>query len=294
MVAGRLLIFGLGYTGTAIGLAAAKAGYAVTATSRQPGLAAPPGIEVIPFEAAEDAVASATEIVATAAPDAGADPALARYRAAIAGAAGLRWIGYLSSTGVYGDRGGGWVDESSAPAPTSRRATARRAAEEAWERVGAERDMPVDLIRLAGIYGPGRSPFDDLRAGRARRIDKPGHAFGRIYREDIANGTLAAMRQAGGLHGTRVLNFNDDLPAEPATVVEEAARLLGVEPPPLVPFAEAEAGMSPMGRSFWAESRRVSSAGTQAALGYLWGFPTFREGLRAILDNEALAQTARG
>jgi nucleoside-diphosphate-sugar epimerase len=284
---GRLLIFGLGYTGTAIGLAAAAAGYAVTATSRQPGLTAPPGIDVVAFETAEAATSEATHIVATAAPDAEGDPVLARYAAVVARAPHLRWIGYLSSTGVYGDRGGAWVDEASAPAPSSRRATARRAAEQAWEAAGAARGTPVDIIRLAGIYGPGRSPFDDLRAGRARRIDKPGHAFGRIYREDIAEGTVAAMRQAAKLAGSRVLNFNDDLPAEPAIVVEEAARLLGMPPPPLVPFAEAEAGMTPMGRSFWAESRRVSSAGTQQALGRPWAFPTFREGLRAILAQEA-------
>jgi nucleoside-diphosphate-sugar epimerase len=286
---GRLLIFGLGYTGTAIGLAAAEAGFAVTATSRQSGAAAPAGITVIPFDAADRAIAEATHIVATAAPDDGGDPVLARYAAAIAGAPALTWIGYLSSTGVYGDRGGGWVDEASPPAPTSRRATARRATEEAWEAAGASRtaagrDTPVDLIRLAGIYGPDRSPFDDLRAGRARRIDKPGHAFGRIHRADIAAGTLAAIRQSDQLQGTRVLNFNDDLPAEPALVIEEAARLLGVPPPPPVPFAEAEAGMSPMGRSFWAESRRVSSVQTQAALGYAWRYPTYKEGLRAILE----------
>jgi nucleoside-diphosphate-sugar epimerase len=283
----RLLIFGLGYTGTAIGLAAAEAGYAVIGTSRQPAATAPAGVAVIPFDAAAQALAEATHIVATAAPDDGGDPVLALYAAAIAAAPKLRWIGYLSSTGVYGDRDGGWVDEASPPAPTSRRATARRAAEEAWEAAGAGRGTPVDIIRLAGIYGPGRSPFDDLRAGRARRIDKPGHAFGRIHREDIAQGTLAAMAQAAALQGARVLNFNDDLPAEPAVVVEEAARLIGVPPPPLVPFAEAEAGMTPMGRSFWAESRRVSSARTQAALGYTWRFPSFREGLRAILEREA-------
>ena len=284
---GRLLIFGLGYTGNAIGLAAAAAGYAVTATSRDLKLVAPPGIEVIPFDAAEQAIAAATHVVATAAPDAGGDPALARHGAAIAGARDLSWIGYLSSTGVYGDQGGAWVDETSPPAPVSRRAKARRAAEEAWEAVGAARGTPLDIIRLAGIYGPGRSPFDDLRAGRARRIDKPGHAFGRIYRDDIADGAVAAMRQAARLAGRRVLNFNDDLPAEPAVVVEEAARLLGVAPPPLVPFAEAEPGMTAMGRSFWAESRRVSGAATQAALARAWRFPTFREGLRAILAQEA-------
>jgi nucleoside-diphosphate-sugar epimerase len=284
---GRLLIFGLGYTGTAIGQAAAEAGFTVTGTSRQRGFVAPLGIAVIPFDAAEAAIATATHIVATAAPDDAGDPVLARYAGAIARAGDLRWLGYLSSTGVYGDRGGGWVDETSPPAPTSRRATARRAAEQAWEAAGAAHGVPVDIIRLAGIYGPGRSPFDDLRAGRARRIDKPGHAFGRIHCADIALGTLAAMRQAGALSGARVLNFNDDEPAEPALVVAEAARLLGVPPPPLVPFTEAEAGMTAMGRSFWAESRRVSSAATQAALGHAWRFPSFREGLRAILAHEA-------
>jgi nucleoside-diphosphate-sugar epimerase len=285
---GRLLIFGLGYTGTAIGLAAAAAGYAVTATRRDRRLAAPPGIEVVPFEAAGPAVAAATHLVTTAAPDEGGDPVLACHGAAIRGARDLRWIGYLSSTGVYGDQGGDWVDETTPPAPVSSRARARRAAEEAWEAMAAARGAtPIDVIRLAGIYGPGRSPFDDLRAGRARRIDKPGHAFGRIHRDDIAEGVVAAMRQAGSLTGRRVLNFNDDLPAEPAVVVEEAARLLGVPPPPLVPFAEAERGMTPMGRSFWAESRRVSGAATQAALARPWRFPTFREGLRAILAQEA-------
>ena len=284
---GRLLVFGLGYTGTAIALAAAADGYAVTVTSRQPSPEALAGAAVIPFDSAEAAIAAATHVVATAAPDAGGDPVLARYGVAMAAAPHLRWIGYLSSTGVYGDRGGAWVDEASPPAPTSRRAMARRAAEEAWETAAAARGTPVDIIRLAGIYGPGRSPFDDLRTGRARRIDKPGHAFGRIHRADIAEGVLAAMRQAGGLAGTRVLNFNDDLPAEPAVVVEAAARLLGVAPPPLVPFAEAEAGMTTMGRSFWAESRRVGSAGTQAALGRTWRFPTFREGLTDILAQEA-------
>jgi nucleoside-diphosphate-sugar epimerase len=293
---GRLLVVGLGYTGTAIGLAALAAGYAVAATSRQPRDPAPvhgaPGISIIPFACAEDAIARATHIVATAAPDEGGDPALARHGGAIAAAPDLRWIGYLSSTGVYGDRGGAWVDEGSAPAPTSRRATARRAAEEAWAALGAARATPVDLIRLAGIYGPGRSVFDELRAGRARRIDKPGHAFGRIHREDIAAGVVVAMGQWASLTGARVLNFNDDLPAEPATVVEAAARLLGVPPPPLTPFAEAEAGMTAMGRSFWAESRRVSSAATQAALDYAWRYPSFREGLAAVLTQEARARSA--
>jgi nucleoside-diphosphate-sugar epimerase len=285
--AGHLLVIGLGYSGSAIAAAAAAAGFRVTGTTRQINRVAAPGVALIPFDAAEAAIATATHIVPTAAPDDDGDPALARYGAALAGAPALRWIGYLSSTGVYGDRDGDWVDERSEPRPSSVRARARRAAEEAWAGLGAARGLPVDLIRLAGIYGPGRSALDDLRAGRARRIDKPGHAFGRIHVQDIAEGTLAAMRRAETLSGLRVLNFNDDLPAEPAAVVAEAARLLGLTPPPLVPFAEAAAKMSEMGRSFWAESRRVSSRWTQSALARPWRYPTYREGLAAILAAES-------
>ncbi|MCB8874203.1 Rossmann-fold NAD(P)-binding domain-containing protein [Acidisoma silvae] len=283
---GHLLIFGLGYSGAAIAEAALAAGFRVTGTSRRPGLPPPPGATLIPFDAAEAAIATATHIVPTAAPAEHGDPALARYAAAIAVAPRLGWIGFLSSTGVYGDRGGGWVDESSEPRPTSLRATARRDAELAWAAAGAARGVPVDLIRLAGIYGPGRSVFDDLRTGRARRIDKPGHAFGRIHRQDIAEGTVAAMKQADSLFGLRALNFNDDLPAEPADVVMEAARLLDVAPPPLIAFADVAPGMTPIGRSFWAESRRVSSAATQQALGRRWRYPTYREGLAAIFAAE--------
>lgn len=283
---GHLLVFGLGYSGRAIAEAARDAGFTVSGTSRQADTVPPPGVTLVPFAAAEDAIATATHLVLTAAPGPEGDPVLARYAPEIMAAPRLRWIGFLSSTGVYGDRGGDWVDEQAEPRPTSLRATARRDAEGAWEALGAARGTPVDLIRLAGIYGPGRSAFDDLRAGRARRIDKPGHAFGRIHRTDIAEGTLAAMCQAESLSGTRVLNFNDDEPAEPATVVTEAARLLGVDPPPLVPFAAAAAGMTEMGRSFWAESRRVSSTATQAALGRRWRYPTYRAGLAAILAAE--------
>lgn len=283
---GHLLVFGLGYSGRAIARAARDAGFTVGGTSRREDFAVPEGIHLIPFAAAEEAIAEATHVVATAAPGPEGDPILAHYAAPLLAAPALRWIGFLSSTGVYGDRDGDWVDEQAEPRPTSARATARRAAEMAWEALAARRSTPVDLIRLAGIYGPGRSAFDDLRAGRARRIDKPGHAFGRIHRTDIAEGTVAAMRQAERLSGTRVLNFNDDEPAEPAVVVTEAARLLGVEPPPFIPFAQAAAGMTPMGRSFWAESRRVRGQATQAALGRLWRYPTYRDGLAAILAAE--------
>ncbi len=265
----RLLIFGLGYTGAAI--ARSAEGFVVSGTVRAD------------FAQAHDAVAAATHLLSTVPPDQTGDPVLARYAEAIAAAANLRWIGYLSSTGVYGDRGGARVDEATTPAPSSERGRRRLAAEPAWARFADRR--AVDIFRLAGIYGPGRSAFDELRAGTARRIVRPGHAFGRIHRDDIARAVVAAMRQEPA-PGVRVLNLTDDGPAESAAVVTEAARLLGVPPPPELPFDQAWPAMSPMARSFWAERRTVSSAGTQQALGLRWRYPSYREGLRAILAEE--------
>ncbi len=279
---GTLLVIGLGYSGTAAALAAARAGFAVCGTSRRP---APPGITRLGFEQAAPALAQVTHLLVTAAPDEAGDPALMRHGIAIAAAPALRWIGYCSTTGVYGDRDGAWVDETSAPVPGSDRARRRLAAEQAWRELAAAKGCALDLIRLAGIYGPGRSVLDDLRAGAARRILKPAHAFGRIHRDDIAGGILAAMAQARA-PGARVLNFADDEPAESATVLAYAAALLGREPPPAVPFAEAVATMSPMARSFWAENRKVASVATQAALGRRWRYPSYREGLEAILAEE--------
>ncbi len=283
-MAGRLVIFGLGYSGAAIASAAAAAGWDVTATSRDPAQAAPPpGTRLVAFDAAGDALAAATHLVATAPPlRDGGDPVLAHYGDAIK-AAPARWTGYLSTTGVYGDRGGGWVDEATPPAPSNDRSRRRLAAEEAWRAACAGRAL--DLFRLAGIYGPGRSALDDVRAGTARRIARPGHLFGRIHRDDIAAAVLAAMEQ-DLQPGVRVLNLSDDEPAANADVVAEAARLLGVAPPPLVPYAEAEPSMSAMGRSFWMEDRRVRSEATQRALGLRWRHPTYREGLAATLAEE--------
>ena len=277
----HVLIFGLGYTGSALArLAAAR--HRTTVVTRQTDAAAPDGAALAPFD--DPPFETATHLVLTAAPGDGGDPVLARHAAAIASAPGLRWIGYMSTTGVYGDRGGGWVNEMTAPAPTSERGHRRVAAEQAW--AALRPDVAVDLLRLAGIYGPGRSVLDDVRAGRARRVDKPGHQFGRIHRDDIAGALLAAMEQDRPA-GVRVLNGSDDEPAASADVIAEAARLLGQEPPPLVPFADVVAQMSPMARSFWADDRKVASAITQASLERRWLYPTYREGLRAILAEEA-------
>ncbi len=285
----HLIVLGMGYTGTAIAAGAAGLGWRVTATSRDPScLAPPPGVSLIDFGDVASALPSATHVVQTAAPDERGDPALARYGVGIATAPALCWAGYLSTTGVYGDRDGGWVDEDTPAAPTVARAQRRVAAEQAW--IAALPGCAVDIFRVAGIYGPGRSAFDDLRSGQARRVLKPGHLFGRIHRDDIAAAVLAAMQQHRP-PGPRILNLADDEPAASADVTAEAARLLGMAPPPLVPFAEALAGMSPMGRSFWNENRRVRSEKTQQRLGLRWRYPTYREGLRAILQQELAERT---
>jgi nucleoside-diphosphate-sugar epimerase len=280
---GSLLVFGAGYSGAAVEQAAKAAGFVTVGTTRRGD---PPRVA---FDDAEAVLATATHLLSTVPPGEHGDPVLRRYGAAIAGAPRLRWIGYLSSTVVYGDRRGGWVDEDTPPMPGQPRGERRLQAEQAWADFAATH--AVDIFRLAGIYGPGRSMFDDLRGGRARRMVKPGHQFGRIHRDDIAAAVLAAMQQDPSPR-RRVLNLADDEPAESAAVMTEAARLLDVPPPPEVKFVDAEPTMSTMARSFWAEDRKVASRKTQAALGLSWRYPTYREGLAAILAEEGRDGTA--
>lgn len=271
----HLLIFGGGYCGGAV--AKGASGFEVEVAARD-------GTGTILFDAAAGAVARATHILTTVPPGPDADPVLALYAEAIAQAPVLRWIGYLSSMVVYGNRDGGWVDEDTPPSPSQPRGERRLAAEQAWR--GFADRQAVDIFRLGGIYGPGRSAFDNLRAGTARRTIKPGHRFGRIHRDDIVRAVTAAMNQTDGRgHGARVLHLTDDEPAESADVVTEVARLMGVEPPPGIPFDAA--ALSPMARSFWAENRQVASQKTQAALGLRWLFPSYREGLAAIWAEES-------
>ena len=275
----RLLIFGLGYVGQAVAAAARAAGWTVAGTVRE--LSGDDG--PIPFGAADDAVHGATHVLITTAPEASGDPVLARYRAAIAAAPNLKWVGYLSTTGVYGDRGGEWVCEGDAPRPGNERSRRRLDAERQWQNVANGR-VALDLFRLAGIYGPGRSPLDDILAGHARRIVKHGHVFNRIHRDDIVRAVMAAMRQPRE-PGPRVLHLADAEPVEQATVVEEAARLLDIPPPRPIPFERAILTMSSMARSFWEENRRVSSGATLRQLELAWRYPSYREGLRATVRN---------
>jgi len=281
MTTPRMLIAGLGYAGTAIAAEAVAHGFAVSGTARDPTRAsAPERVAVVPFDAAADAIRAATHLVITAAPDGSGDPVLAAHAAAIQAAPDLAWIGYLSTTGVYGDRGGAEVDETTAPAPGQPRSIRRLQAEEAWRALADDRRIALDIFRTGGIYGPGRSALDELRAGTARRVLKPGHAFSRIHRDDIALAVVAAAMKPDGV---RVLHLVDDEPAAGAEVVAEAARLLGIEAPPAIPFETARATMSPMALSFWSENRRVANILTKRALSITWRAPTYREGLRRVL-----------
>ena len=283
---GTLLIFGLGYAAGALARLAVSRGWRVFGTTGRSAPREPDGVSRLAFEDAAALLPQATHLLASAPPAEQGDPVLARYADAIAAASRLRWIGYFSTTGVYGDRDGGWVDERSEPSPASRRGQRRIEAERRWrELADASTGGVVDILRIAGIYGPGRSAFEALRAGEARRILAPGHCFGRIHRDDIAGATLAAMRRPPA--GARVLNLTDDLPEESAVVTAHAAGLLGLPVPPALPLDQAWPGMSPMARSFWSDNRKVSSRLTQQLLEYRWRYPTYRDGLAAILAAEA-------
>jgi nucleoside-diphosphate-sugar epimerase len=229
---------------------------------------------------AED-VARSDALLVSISPENGVDPVLAAHRDAIAAAPRLRWIGYLSTVGVYGDHGGAWVDETTPVAPVSRRSRERVAVERGWLAFGESSGKPVQIFRLAGIYGPGRNAVRQLKAGTARRIVKPGQVFNRIHVEDIARTLLASMHKprAGAIY-----NVCDDEPAPPQDVVAYAAACLGLPPPPEIPFDDAP--LSPMGRSFYGECKRVSNRLIREELGVEVAYPTYREAMRDLAGRE--------
>ena len=223
------------------------------------------------------ALASATHILISAPPGADGDPVLAHYQEAIGATPAIRWIGYLSTVGIYGEHHGGWVDETTPAAPVSTRSKYRRAAEQAWTTFSNDTGKKVITFRLAGIYGPGRSAIDSVREGRARRIIKPGQRFNRIHVSDIANALDASMNGNGN---APVLNLVDDLPAPPQDVIAYAAELLRLPVPPDVPFESAQ--LSPMARSFYGENKQVRNELVKRDLGVTLLYPTYREGLASI------------
>lgn len=277
----RLFCFGLGFSALTLAHRLRAEGFAVAGTCRSEEKAArlrDQGIEAhvygpdAPLDPA--ALEGATHLLLSIPPDDKGDP-VARDFGNTLQRLSLQWVGYLSTTGVYGDRGGDWVDEASPLAPSTERGRRRLEAEEQW----AALDLPLHIFRLAGIYGPARNQLVGLREGTARRIVKPGQVFSRIHVEDIANVLLASI--AHPAPGT-AYNVCDNEPAPPQDVIVYAAGLLGLTPPPEIPFEEAE--LSPMAKSFYAESKRVSNKRIRETLGVTLRYPTYREGLKALLD----------
>ena len=283
----RLFIFGLGFSGLEIAKLARAEGWSVAGTCTTEDKARrlrEEGIEAHRFDGTatlpSEAFGEAPHVVCTIAPGVEGDPALRTCRDLLGRA---RWLGYLSTTGVYGDHDGGWVDETTDPLPTQTRSQQRLAAEQGWREVASATGAPLHILRLPGIYGPGRSTLDRVRDGTARRIDKPGQVFSRIHVEDLA---ASALKATGRAAGTEIWNVADDLPASNADVIAYACELLGRAVPPAIPWEDAAPAMSAMARSFYSESRRVKNDKLRRELGVVLRYPTYREGLRAILAAE--------
>ncbi len=285
----RLFCFGYGFSAAALGRRLAARGFAVAGTCRSEEKAAvlrAEGIDAFifgetPLADPAAALAGTTHLLLSVPPGETGDPVLAAHEADIARIAPqLEWMGYLSTTGVYGDRSGGWVDERTPLAPGTTRGRRRLEAEEAWRAFALRSAAPLHIFRLAGIYGPGRNQLRSLREGTARRIVKPGQIFSRIHVDDIAailEASIAKPRPGAAY------NVCDDGPAPPQEVVAYAAKLLGCDPPPEIPFDKAE--LTPMARSFYADSKRVSNRLVRKELGVTLQYPTYREGLKALLDH---------
>ena len=287
-VSNHLFCFGLGFSARTLAKRLLAKGWKVAGTTRteekRQDLLAQGFSEVLlfdgsePLQGAPEALGDVTHILISASPGAEGDPVLGQHTQDIVALPKLQWLGYLSTTGVYGNHDGGWVDEDSALSPSSPRSEYRVAAERAWLKLAEEDSVPVHIFRLAGIYGPGRSMLDTVRAGKAKRIDRPGQVFSRIHVEDIASvleASIAAPRPG------RIYNVCDDMAASPAEVTAHACGLLGVEPPPLVPFEEA--GLSPMGKTFWLDNKRVSNKRLHEELGVELRYPDYKAGLASLL-----------
>ncbi len=281
----HLLCFGLGFSARVLAQRLAAKGWTITATSRsEDGAEAirAKGYQALVFDGAnplpETAFDGVTHVVVSAPPGAGGDPVLRRHAGDFAARARqFRWIAYLSTTGVYGDHGGALVTEETPLTPNTERGHKRLLAETQWLALWRAHGVPVHIFRLAGIYGPGRNQLLSLIDGTAKRVIRQGQIFSRIHVEDIANVLEASIAKPnpGGAY-----NVCDDEASPPQDVVEHGAKLLGLPVPPAIPFEEAD--LSPMARSFYADSKRVSNARLKQELGVHLSYPTYREGLAAI------------
>lgn len=277
----RLFVFGLGYSASQFVRDAGDRFDWIGGTTRSADKAktlVASGIEAFSYEGKgptaeiEAAIATATHVLVSIAPNETGDPVLSDFSEAL-GAARPEWIGYLSTVGVYGNHDGGWVDEETECKPVSKRSVQRVAAENGWLTFAEEHDLPVQIFRLSGIYGPGRNAFVNFEKGRARRLIKEGQVFNRIHVADISGALQASLAHPQ----TRVFNVTDDLPAPPQDVVTRAAEIMGLTPPPEVPFETAD--LKPMARSFYGENKRVSNRRLKDELGYTFRFPTYEAAL---------------
>jgi nucleoside-diphosphate-sugar epimerase len=288
-----IFVLGHGYSGRALTRRLLRQGWRAAGTSREaaPGdgvtmfrVAAPR--DLAPGTPAAATLLEATHLLHSIPPGPDGDPVLAPVTRLLEEGHRLRWIGYLSTTGVYGDRDGGWVDETTPAAPNNARGERRVRAERQWLDLGQRHGIATQVFRLAGIYGPGNCALDDVRAGTARRILKPGHDFSRIHVEDIAQVLEASIARPRGNIDPKgaIYNVCDDLPAPSADVVSYACELLGVTPPPPLAFAQIQDSLSPMAREFWSANRKVSNALIKSELGVRLLYPDYRSGLRAIFE----------
>ena len=279
-----LLSFGHGYSARALAARVIPLGWRVYGTTRSPDTAdkmRADGVTPLIWGDAQiaDVLDQVSHVITSIAPQADGDPVLGTYGDAIArNVARYRWVGYLSTTGVYGDHGGAWVDETTPLTPSTQRGRARVQAEAAWQAIP---NLPMHIFRLAGIYGPGRGPFAKVRAGTAQRIIKQGQVFSRIHVDDIAQAVAASMMSP--TQG-EIYNLCDDDPAPPQDVIGYAAKILGLPQPPEVDFETAD--LSPMARSFYSESKRVSNAKVKRDLGITLIHPTYKSGLDAMLASD--------
>lgn len=277
-----LLSFGHGYSAQALVRLLDAAEWDVIGTTRgDPARRSAPNTRIrrFPGDRLDDVLETATHLLISAGPDDLGDPVLRELKDQISDIAkGLEWAGYLSTTGVYGDHQGGWVTEETPLSPSTKRGQARVSAEAEWQSIPG---LPLHIFRLAGIYGPGRGPFAKVRNGTARRIIKPGQVFSRIHVDDIAQVLKASIDHP---NPGAVYNVCDDDPAPPEDVIAHAAKLLGVPVPPAIDFESAD--LSPMARSFYAESKRVDNSRIKDELGVVLKYPDYRAGLAALLSDE--------
>ncbi len=277
-----LFCFGFGYTARALVRSLDQDWQCIGTSRREDNEKTLPGVEMHQWPGTRPSLDGVTHLLISASPGETGDPVLAAFRDEIVlRAEQFEWVGYLSTTAVYGDRRGGWVDETTEVAPSSARGDLRVAAEKDWQSISG---LPLHIFRLAGIYGPGRGPFSKVRAGTARRIVKPGQVFSRIHVDDIAQVLRASIAQP---RPGAIYNLCDDDPAPPQDVIGLAAELLGLPLPAEVPFDEA--GMSAMARSFYGENKRVRNDLIKSELGVKLLYPSYREGLRALLKVETEA-----